>query len=129
MAHPRRPNSKPAVLARARKLCLGLPKATEKEAWGGPTFRVRNKMFAMYLDDHHGDGRIALWIKAPDDAQELLVRADPKRFFVPPYVGSNGWVGAVLHPKPDWDQLSELLEEGYRMVAGKRLCAELDGGR
>ena len=126
MAHPRRPNTKPALLERVRTLCLALPNSTEKEAWGGPTFRVRNKMFAMYMDDHHGDGRIALWIKAPEGAQELLVQSDPKRFFVPPYVGPSGWVGVVLHKRPAWGQVAELVEQGYRMVAGKRLCALLD---
>ena len=113
-------------LARFRRVCLALPEAHEKEAWGAPTFRVRNKMFAMYMDDHHGDGRIGLWIKAPDGAQELLVSGDPRRFYVPPYMGPSGWVGVLLQPRPDWSQVAELVEEGYRMVAGKRLCAELD---
>src|SRR5919202_103121 len=83
-------------LERLRKLCLALPEAHEVEAWGMPTFRVRNKLFAMYAHDHHGDGRIALWCKAAPENQELLVRARPDRYFVPPYVGPRGWVGALL---------------------------------
>ena len=80
----------------------------------------------MYLDDHHGDGRVALWLKAPAGAQDVLVRADPKRFFVPPYVGPSGWVGVALGGRPRWSQVAELVEEAWRLVAGKRLCAERD---
>jgi hypothetical protein len=125
VAHPRRPNTRPALFRRVQKLCLALPQVVEKEAWGGPTFRVRRRMFAMYLDNHHGDGRLALWIKAPEGAQDTLVHANPTRFFVPPYMGPSGWVGVLLHPKPDWDQVAALLDGGYRMVAGARLNREL----
>ncbi len=64
MAHPRRPVTRPDALARVREICLALPETTEKEAWGGPTFRVKTRMFAMFMDDHHGDGRVALWCNA-----------------------------------------------------------------
>ena len=85
-----------AALIRVRKSCLALPEATEKEAWGAPTFRVRDRMFVMFMDNHHGDGRLAIWCNAPPGAQEALVASDPKHFFVPPYVGPNGWVGVRL---------------------------------
>ena len=127
MAHPRRVVTKPAILQRVRKLCLGLPETTEKEAWGGPTFRVRDKMIAMYVDDHHGDGRFALWIKSTPDAQEDLVALDPETFFIPPYVGPSGWIGMRLDRKPDWGVVEDLLLAGYRMVAPKRALALLEG--
>ena len=79
-------------LGKLRALCLALPEATEKEAWGEPTFRVGGKMFAMFTNNHHGDERIAVWCKAPPGVQEILVGAAPERFFVPPYVGHKGWV-------------------------------------
>jgi hypothetical protein len=105
------------LLARARKICLALPEAHEKIAWGAPTFRVRNRQFAMFLDNHHGDGRVALWCKAPPGAQEILVSADPKRFFVPPYVGPAGWIGIQLNK----GVIAGLLADGYREVAPRRL--------
>jgi hypothetical protein len=83
-------------LPRVRRICLALPEAHEKIAWGEPTFRVRDKLFAMFANNHHGDGRIALWCKAAPGAQEDLVAADPKHFFVPPYVGKAGWLGIRL---------------------------------
>src|SRR5687768_13706584 len=118
----------PSPLARLRKLCLALPEAHEVVAWGEPTFRVRNKVFAMYAsaDNHHGKGRAGVWCKSTHANQDLLVRAFPDRYFVPPYAGPSGWVGVYLDAKPDWDAVAELLADGYRMIAPKRLIADLD---
>jgi hypothetical protein len=118
----------PSSLARLRKLCLALPEAHEVEAWGEPTFRVRNKLFATYAsaDTHHGKGRPAVWCKAAAGNQALMLRAAPDRFFVPPYVGPSGWVGIWLDGKVDWKELAELLRDAYRLVAPKRLRALLD---
>jgi hypothetical protein len=110
------------ALARLRELCLALPETSEKEAWGTPTFRVRGKMFAMFSDDHHGDGRLAVWCKAPLGAQEALVEADPQHFFRPPYVGPSGWVGVHLDKGLAWDEIADILDEGWRTAAPKRLA-------
>ncbi|HZO17952.1 MAG TPA: MmcQ/YjbR family DNA-binding protein [Gemmatimonadaceae bacterium] len=117
----------PRPLTRLRKLCLSLPEAHEVEAWGEPTFRVRNKMFAMYADaaNHHGGGRPAVWCKSVHVNQELLVRSDPRRFFVPPYVGPSGWVGVYLDGKCNWAELAEIVSDGYRLAAPKKLLAAL----
>ena len=118
----------PKPLTRLRKLCLALPEAHEVEAWGEPTFRVRNKLFAMYADagNHHGDGRAAVWCKAGPGTQALMAKAAPARFFVPPYVGPSGWIGVWLDGSVDWTELAELLRDSYRLVAPKRLGALLD---
>jgi hypothetical protein len=113
-------------LARARKICLALPEAYEKIAWGAPTFRVAGRQFAMYLDNHHGDGRVALWCKAPPGAQEILVGADPERFFVPPYVGPAGWIGIHLDKGLDWGVIAGLVRDGYGEIAPKRLVGGLE---
>lgn len=116
-------------LERLRKLCLTLPESHEVEAWGEPTFRVRNKLFAMYAaaNNHHGGGRPAVWCKAAPGNQGLMVQAEPGRFFVPPYVGPSGWVGVWLDRRPDWVELGGLLRDSYRLVAPKRLAAQLEG--
>ncbi len=113
----------PRPLTRLRKLCLALPEAHEVEAWGEPTFRVRNKLFAMYASasSHHGHGRPAVWCKAGPGNQSLLVRARPDRYFVPPYVGPSGWVGVFLDGDVDWPVLAELLRDGWELTAPKRL--------
>ena len=111
-----------------RKLCLALPEAHEVEAWGAPTFRVKNKLFAMFANagNHHGDGRCAVWCKAPPGNQRLMVRAAPGRFFVPPYVGPSGWIGVYLDGKVDWPELAELLKDAYVMTAPKKLRVQVE---
>jgi predicted DNA-binding protein (MmcQ/YjbR family) len=120
----------PSPLTRLRKLCLALPEAHEVEAWGEPTFRVRNKLFAMYAasNNHHGAGRPAVWCKAAPGNQSLMVRADPGRFFVPPYVGPSGWVGVWLDRNPDWAEVRELMSDSYRLIAPRKLTVLLDAG-
>ena len=114
------------TLDRLREICLALPQAAEKPFGGrtDPTWRVRDKIFAMYSDNHQGDAMGSLQCKAPPGAQEVLVGADPERFFVPPYVGHIGWVGIRLDVPPvDWDIIAELVKDSYRMTAPKRLAA------
>lgn len=117
----------PRPLTRLRKLCLVLPEAHEVEAWGEPTFRVRNKLFAMYASagNHHGAGRPAVWCKASRMNQAMMVEAEPARFFVPPYVGPSGWIGVWLDRAVAWDDLADLLRDAYLLVAPKRLGALL----
>ncbi|MBY0278482.1 MmcQ/YjbR family DNA-binding protein [Candidatus Binatia bacterium] len=112
-------------LARLREACFSLPEVTEKEAWGEPTFRVRDKLFAMFATDHHHDGNIAVWCKAAMGMQEVLIDADPERFFKPPYVGPKGWIGIRLDGKVDWDEVHALLAESWRMTAPPKLAATL----
>lgn len=106
---------------RLRSFCLSLPEATEVQTWGDPTYRVRHKIFAM----EKGAGTEA-WCKGLPGAQEALVRSDPGCFFVPPYVGSKGWIGVRLGTIMDWEEFEDLIEQSYRMVAPKRLAALLD---
>jgi len=111
-----------AVLNRLRSVCLALPETTERPSHGAPSFFVRDKKcFLMLLDDHHGDGRFAIWCAAPAGDQQLLVDADAERFFVPPYVGHRGWLGVRLDRGLDWDELAGIVEDAYCTVAPKRL--------
>jgi predicted DNA-binding protein (MmcQ/YjbR family) len=109
-----------AITDRLRKICLGLPEAVEKEAWGDPTFRVKDKIFAM---EKRGDGRVSVWFKAPPGSQQVLIGADPDTFFRPPYVGHKGWVGMRLDAKPDWQEVAVLLRRSYARTAPKKLAA------
>lgn len=112
------------VLDRLRDICLALPEAIEAGGVGAPSFKVRDKIFAM---QHGIEGRPSLWCKAPQGFQGVLVGSDPTRYFVPPNVGHHGWVGAYLDVELDWDFIADLVEDSYRMTAPKRLCALLDG--
>ncbi len=111
-----------AVLQRIRELCLALPETSERLSHGHPTFFVRDKRsFAMVLRNHHDDGRFAMWCAAEDGLQEMLVEADPERFFRPPYVGHRGWLGVRLDGKLHWDELAGIVEDAYAEVAPPKL--------
>jgi len=115
------------AVVRVRKICLALPETTERLSHGAPTWFVRGKKtFVMFLDDHHGDGRLALWVAAPPGVQDTLVDEEPDRFFVPPYVGTRGWLGVRLDRAVDWDEIVQIAEDAYRVVAPKTLVAQLD---
>lgn len=108
---------------RARRVCLSLPQATEKVAWGEPTWRVK-KIFAMFASasTHHGGGHDSLWLAAPVGVQEMLVRAEPDKFYRPPYAGVNGWIGVRLNAVDD-AELRSLVVQSYCMIAPKKLQA------
>ena len=115
-----------AALGRIRRLCLALPETSERPSHGAPSFFVREKKcFLMVLDDHHGDGIFGIWCAAPPGNQELLIGADPARFFLPPYVGHRGWLGVRLDGAGggaiDWDEIAGIVEDAFATVAPKRL--------
>ncbi|MEU7879185.1 MmcQ/YjbR family DNA-binding protein [Microbispora bryophytorum] len=111
------------VAALLREICLGLPEAVEKPFGGhtAPSYRVGDRLFAMT-----GENGRSLTFKAGPGVQDALVAFDPERFFVPPYVGRNGWVGARLDAEQDWDEIAGLIEDSYRLIAPKRLVRLLD---
>ena len=112
-------------LQRVRALCLALPEVTERLSHGSPTWFVRGKKtFVMYLDDHHGDGRLTLWCAAPEGMQAALVAGEPEHYFVPPYVGHRGWVGVHLNRGLDWNEIAGAIEEAYLQIAPKQLAEE-----
>ena len=115
-----------AAAARLRSLCLALPEAAEQLLFDAPSYRVRDKIFARYTER---DGWRSVWLKAPPGSQAVLVGADPRRFFVPPYLGPKGWVGIrldVIAPEePDWGEVETLVRRSYRLVAPQRLAALL----
>jgi hypothetical protein len=124
---PKKPASS-LPIDRLRELCLALPEAHEVEAWGEPTFRVKNKIFAMYAasENHHGAGRASVWVKSTHLIQDMLIHEDALRYFAPPYVGPKGWLGIRLDRRPNWKTVTELLRDAYLLTAPKRIAAMLD---
>ena len=115
------------ALAKVRAACLALPEVNERLSHGSPTFFIRDKKtFVMFLADHHGDGRLALWVAAAPGVQAEMVDEEPDRFFVPPYVGHRGWLGVRLDRKPDWAEVAGICEDAYRQVAPQSLVARVD---
>ena len=118
-----------AALGVVRQTCLALPETNERLSHGSPTFSIRDKKsFVMFLDDHHGDGRLALWLTAPAGVQAAMIESEPDRFFYPPYVGGRGWLGVHLTGDVDWDELAAIVTEAYRCVAPAKLVVQLSPG-
>lgn len=124
-------------LARVRTACLTLPETSERVSHGGPAFflnksgssgaqggrppSTRNTAcFVMFLDDHHGDGHLAIWCAAPDGVQAEMTETEPERFFRPPYVGHRGWLGVELAGVGD-EELTAICREAFRTVAAPRV--------
>jgi hypothetical protein len=105
-----------------RQVVRSLPEAEERETWGHPTFRVRDRMFAAMSDD----GQEAS-VKATRQEQAALVSAAPETFGIPAYVGRHGWVSIQL-ATVDPAEVRELIVEAWRQTAPKRLVAAYDSG-
>ena len=103
-----------------RELCLALPETDVVISHGAPNYRVRNRSFATYQLNHHGDRRVALWLAAPPGAQQLYTEMEPDAYFVPPYVGPRGWLGVELDKLP-WQTVAKRVREAFIEVAPRTL--------
>jgi hypothetical protein len=103
-------------IGRVRRICLALPQTTEKLSHSAPTFFVAKKVYAMFVNNHHNDGHLAVWIPVAPGLQATLLKTEPHKFFMPPYVGVRGWVGVELDAVSD-DELGFHLCEAWRLIA------------
>jgi hypothetical protein len=106
-------------LNRVRRICAGLPGASEKPSRGEPTFFVGKKVFTMFANNHHNDGHIAVWVPAAPGDQSALIHSAPKKFFRPPYVGVKGWIGIEL-ARVDDEELAGHILKAWQLIAPKR---------
>jgi hypothetical protein len=121
-----------SVLARRRRHVVSfvesLPEASAIPAGDRHlSLEVRGRRFGYFLDDHHGDGRVALNCKTAPGVNQTLADAAPERFHIPKYVGHRGWLGLWLDlPKVDWTEAEEVITEAYRLVAPRTLVSKLN---
>jgi hypothetical protein len=107
-------------IARVRRICARFSGTTERLSHGEPTWFVAKKTFAMFDNNHHNDGHIAVWLPVEPGIQATLLKTAPDKFFMPPYVGVRGWVGIALE-RVDDEELSEYLARAWQLIAPKRL--------
>src|SRR5271157_5899184 len=118
-----------ARLKQVEEICLELAETTTQRHGSHAAFLVRKKTFAYYLDNHHGDGIVAITCKVAPGDNQRLAKAQPERFYLPAYIASRGWVALRLDcGEIDWEEVRELLHESYRRVAPKRLAATVSFG-
>jgi predicted DNA-binding protein (MmcQ/YjbR family) len=121
------PDADDPRLARLSAICLELPEAKREVSGRHATFRVRGRTFAYFLDDHHGDGIVGLNAKAAAGIAETLIEDEPERFYRPAYLGHRGWIGLRLDTGSiDWDELTGVVVESYRLCAPKSLARAID---
>jgi len=116
----RRADTGERQIERVRRICLGLPGTWEKISHGEPTWFVGKKVFAMFSNNHHHDGHIAVTVPAAIGIQEMLIKKSPKTFYRPPYVGVRGWIGIELERVTD-KELALHLTEAWRLIAPRKL--------
>ena len=123
-------NKNEEKLARVSDLCLALPSAERALGGSHATFRVRGKVFAYFLDDHHGDGIVSICVKSELGENVDRARRDPERYYLPDYIGPRGWFGVRLdRGRVDWREVANVVERSYRLTAPKTLLAKLDAAR
>jgi predicted DNA-binding protein (MmcQ/YjbR family) len=107
-----------ARLARLTKVCLALADATRECKGDHASFRVRKKVFAYFLNDHHGDGIVSVCAKVLPGDNTALVSAQPDRFYLPAYIGPRGWVALRLDRGTiDWKEVADLVAGSYQLTA------------
>jgi predicted DNA-binding protein (MmcQ/YjbR family) len=119
--HPPKVDGPAETITRFRRICLELPESTEVEAWGHPTFRVRDKIFASAGAER---GVWSFGMKTTHEMQAGLVQCD-RRFSIAAYVGKHGWISMRVDDEIDWNQVRALVVESYRMIAPKTLAARV----
>jgi len=124
IAKQRGPDTGEQQTERVRRICLSLPGTWEKISHGEPTWFVGKKVFAMFSNNHHSDGHIAVIVPAAIGIQEALIKESPKKFYRPPYVGVRGWVGIEVDRVSD-PELESHLREAWRLIAPPKLHSSL----
>jgi len=115
--------SKSARLSLLSEICLALPEATRELQRDHASFRVRKKVFAYFLNNHHGDGIVSICGKALPGDNKVLVASDPVKYYLPAYIGPRGWVGLRLDiGKVDWEEVRELVTGSYLQTAPRKLA-------
>jgi len=113
-------------IERVRRICLSLPGTWEKISHGEPTWFAGKKVFAMFSNNHHHDGHVAVIVPAAIGIQEMLIKKAPKKFYYPPYVGGSGWVGIEV-PRVSDTELTLHLQQAWRLIAPKKMVAQFEG--
>lgn len=117
---PKTPDESERQIERVRRICLSLPGTWEKISHGEPTWFVDKKVFAMFSNNHHGDGHIAVTVPAAIGIQDMLMAKSPRKFYRPPYVGVRGWVGIELKRVTD-KELTFHIKEAWRLIAPEKI--------
>jgi hypothetical protein len=110
-------------LQRVRRICFSIPGIVEKISHGAPTFFTPKRVFTIFVNNHHDDGHVAVWVPAAPGVQAALIEEDRDTYFRPPYVGVSGWIGVELS-RVDEEQLGAMIREAFRLVTAKTSASD-----
>jgi predicted DNA-binding protein (MmcQ/YjbR family) len=114
------------MLAHLTEICLRLPEVSRQVLHEHAQFQVRKKTFAYFLNNHHGDGIVAVTGKVLPGDNSALAAAQPKRFYLPAYLAHRGWVALRLDVgEIDWEEVEELVRGSYQLIAPKKLAEQV----
>ena len=120
------PSNKSVGLSKVTDLCMALPEATCELHGDHADFKVRKKVFAYFLNSHHGDGIVSVCVKSELGENEERAKNYPNRYYLPAYIGKRGWLGVYLNRGAiDWNEVRNVVELSYMLVAPKALVARL----
>ena len=124
------PKRTPTKHERVTAICRALPSTEHTDQGDHAIYRVRGKVFAYFLDDHHGDGIVSVCVKAELGENVDRARLEPERFYLPAYIGPRGWFGLRLdRGRVDWREVAEVVERSFRLTAPKSVLKKLAGAR
>ena len=117
-------------LSRVTALCMALPEVGRTLRGDHADFRVRKKVFAYFLKNHHADGIVSVCCKSELGEYADRAGTDPDRFYRPAYIGSRGWFGLRLDRGPvNWPEVEDILELSYCLAAPKTLARIIEQRR
>ncbi len=109
-------------LSRVTGIALSLPEATRKIYGSHAQFLIRKKTFAYFLNNHHGDGIVAVTCKVLPGDNKALAEAQPSRFYLPDYLASRLGCIAAGQRQGRLDEMREFLSGSSILIAPKRLA-------
>jgi len=113
------------ILEKLSEICVALPEVERRDVNDHADYRVRGKVFAYFLNNHHGDNIVSVCCKSALGENVDRASREPERFYLPPYIGPRGWFGLRLDGEAiDWSEVRNLVELSYRLVAPKRLVRD-----
>jgi hypothetical protein len=107
-------------LAKVDAHCRALPNVTQRPSHGAPTYFAGKRTFAYFVENHHGDGKLAVICAAPAGFQAMILEASPEAYYRPAYVGHLGWIGVRLDRDLAWEEVMTVLDQAHQTASAKK---------
>jgi predicted DNA-binding protein (MmcQ/YjbR family) len=111
-------------LVRISQIANSLPQTVRAVQGDHADFRVRKKVFAYFLNNHHGDSIVSICVRSALGENVDRAGTHPERYYLPAYIGPRGWFGMRLDRGTiDWNEVRNIVQLSYCLAAPKTLAA------